>query len=1040
MPHLKVCVLGPLQIQVADRPAISLESEKARALLAYLAVESDRPHRRETLVGLLWPDSPEDLARGNLRQALYQLRQAIRDAEADPPYLLISRDEIHFNAASASDVDVALFRERLTASDRHGHALRESCTPCAELLAEAVAQYRGKFLDQFFLKDSAEFEEWALMHREALHRRGLEALEHLANYHARRGEYEQARSYAQRQLELDPWREEAHRQLMVALAAEGQRSSALAQYETCRRILAEELGVEPSVETKELFGQISRGEFAPAPGARREEAPVAATRQQPLPVQLTTFVGREREMAELAGLLDDPACRLITLVGPGGIGKTRLAVEVAREHATAFRHGAGFVPLVAVGSPQAILPTMAEALGFDFYGPAEPQVQLLAYLRDKQMLLVVDNVEHLLDSAAWWVEVLQKAPRVKLLVTSREALDLQGEWVFDLEGLAVPESEQDVALESYPASALFLQRARRARVGFQLEADERPVVARLCRLVDGIPLALELAASWVRSLSCSEILQELNGSLDILTTSARDLAERHRSLRAVFDQSWRLLTGDEQGILARLSVFRGGFLREAAEQVAGAALPALSVLVTKSLVKRAASGRYGLHDLVRQYAASRLAADGGEHEKAEAQHSGYYLDLLERRDTALRSRKQKTVLDELTAEIDNIRAAWNWGIVRGDIERVHGASATLWYLFQHHNWFAEGEALFREAAETIRARAPRGEADDTVYALLAHAGYFAFSRGKNEEALGLLSASASHMRLSDDGRAASYALWYLGISACGSGQYGEAIEVFREALAKAREAHEPYYEAAAGIFLGVVSHELGDYQEARRYFDDALAVARQLGDTMLLAHSLSYVSLTALALGEHAEAERLLRESLAFAREIGCRSSEGLALDALGQVNRALDRGDEACACFSAAARIFREIDSKWNLARVLCHQGVNCLVLGRAEEGKAALLQSLMIASESGLLAAELDALMGLAQLAVQHPDAVAPKGRSTSALAISIHVLQQPASTQTARQAAAQLQAELRCDLTAEQIAEAEQCMASRRHDQLVHEVLAW
>ena len=353
----------------------------------------------------------------------------------------------------------------------------EDCSIRAARLEEMVKLYRGEFLQQFFLEDSTEFEEWTLVQRENLHQRVLDAHSYLANYYELHGDFQAVRRHALRQLELDPWREEAHRQMMRALALDGQRSAALAQYETCRRVLAEELDVEPSAKTRELYEQIRLGTLSPKIDQRSY---VPSTPIHNLPVQLTPFIGREQELADLGRLIADPECRCITLVGPGGIGKTRLALQAAGEHLDEFAQGAAFVSLASVGSVGAVIPAIASAINFDFYGPSDPKVQLLNFLREKQMLLIVDNVEQLLieeplqeNIVELLLEILQHAPGVKLLVTSREALNLQGEWLFEVRGLAFPEMEQTEGFDEFGAVALFVQRARRASPGFALNEEDQ---------------------------------------------------------------------------------------------------------------------------------------------------------------------------------------------------------------------------------------------------------------------------------------------------------------------------------------------------------------------------------------------------------------------------------------------------------------------------------------------------------------------------------------------------------------------------------------
>lgn len=1032
MAPLTLGVFGAFQVTRSNGSSAKFESDKTRALLAYLAVESDRPHRREALLGLLWPEESEPTARQNLRQALYSLRQSIGDSTARPPYLHITREDIQFNTTSKFALDLASFNAHLAATTTHAHARLDGCGICAPHLQQAIDLYRGKFLQEFFLEDSAEFEAWAMARREELHQRALEALANLGNYYEQSGDLGAARLSAARALELDPWREQAHRQLMRVYAREGQVGAAIAQFETCRRVLADELGVEPSSETRELVEQIKAGNWAqPSASSSTVQATRGATNLQ-LPTHLTPFIGRERELQDLGRLIADPSCRLLTLVGPGGMGKTRLAIQAAANQRDTFSQGVAFVPLVGVESDEAVVPAIAEALGFSFYGATSPRVQLLNHLREKQMLLVLDNVEQLLEAADLFVEILERTTELKLLLTSREPLNVQGEWVFPVEGLQMPEHDRVEEIESSAAVALFVQRAQRARVGFALNPPDLPRVARLCHLVDGNPLALELAATWVRTLSLAEIVAEIERDLNFLSAPVRDLPERHRSMRVVFDRSWEMLAPEERRVLRELSAFHGRFQRQAAEQVAGATLATLSALVAKSLVRRTDTGHYDLHDLVRQYAGSKLGED--DLAKVSERHGRYYLDWLGRKSVGLRDQRQKETAAELVAEVDNLLTAWDWAVEHFDLTRVREASTALWYLFELRTWLAEGETLFRKAAETLEARIAQSKPDDadllTVHAMRAHSAYFSFRIGKSAAAHAALQPSVEYLRASADPVAGTYALWYLGIVSWELGKFAEAKQSFQASLEKARACNEHWWVTFNSEFIGIVAHATGEYELARRYFTEALAGAREMGDPMVIAHVLIFLSQTLRALGQTEPAGNFLSESLTIAQEIGYRHGIGRALDGLGQLAQA-DHPDKARDLFAASAGVFREIGDLGILSVVLCHQGYNLVALGEVAAAQQSFGEVIRLTREGGYIPFALDALLGLAIIDAQNSDA----GR---ALELVTHVLHNPATTHDAKARAEKLGAEIELRLTPQQIHEAQAWAQKANFDEVVSRAL--
>jgi predicted ATPase/DNA-binding SARP family transcriptional activator len=737
---LHVRVLGRTELAVSGRPLVELASAKAAALLVYLAV-TGTGHSRSALAGLLWSDLPEQTARANLRMVLSKLRRVL------PDHLEVTRQAVAL--ASGQDVWVdAVEVARVAAGERDG----------GELLA-AVRLCRGEFLEGVEVPGAPLFDEWLVGRRAAVRADMLAVMDRAVQLARDRGDRATGVEVARRMLELEPLQEEAHRALMWFLASGGQRSAALAQYETCRYVLEEELGIEPSAATVALREEIAgAGGFTelgdrPLTTARRPDLeeprpaePDAAPAAMPeiaaaapdLPRPLTTLVGREQELARLHELLDDPACRLVTLVGPGGIGKTRLAAATAA--AREGRHGDGTVFVSFVGTSPArpeeaadlVVADIAHALGVSLAVPRDPLELLADHLAGRELLLVLDNLEQLRDAAGALAELLRRAPGVQVLVTSRRRLGLGVEWLVEVPGLPWPPAGAGAEAAGYEAVQLFEERARLLRPGF-LAADAEGA-GRVCRLVAGVPLAIELAARWVRSASPAAIADRLAGGLDLLETSSPDVERRHRSLRSVIDWSWELLTDEERRVLGRLSVLRGGFDLDAAAAVAGATLPTLAGLVDQSLVAVGEDGRYGMHELLRQYSAERLAADPTDERATRRRHAEHYAALLP--DPAGAAAGDDGGLD---AEVENLRAATDWLVEHGDPPALDRHLARLWPLYRRRGWFREAQAVLGAALRRPEVPAP---ARAGWHRLLAEAhlqlGEMALARDHFERALALL--------------------------------------------------------------------------------------------------------------------------------------------------------------------------------------------------------------------------------------------------------------------------------------------------------------
>jgi DNA-binding SARP family transcriptional activator/predicted ATPase len=684
MSGLTVTLLGPLIVEINRQP-VAFPYEKLRALLAYLCAEPSHPFSRGRLAGLLWPDQPQQAAQESLRQALSRLRAAINDRAADPPFLLVDHGGAQINPASGITVDLWTFQDLLGRTAAHHHRSVHSCLACAALLEKAAGLVRGPFLQDLHLPDSDLFESWAQTFRERINNQSLELFGSLSEIYERRADHDQARKYAQRQIEIDPYHEAAHRLIMRSLVRAGMRSQAAAHFNQLRQLLADELGIIPEDETTALFQSIRQGQALPGPAA----APAVS-----LPAPLSPLVGRVVELSELCHWLSDPDRRLISVTGPGGVGKTRLVVQAVSQAAAIFADGAVFVPLTTEGGSTGLVRAIAVAARLP--SAADPFPALVAHLQPRETLLVIDGFEHALEERVLLNRLLEACPRLVILTTSRQRLNLSGEWVFALGGLEVPPPSITDRLEAYSAVLLFCQCARRANQHFQLDDPNRAAVGEICRLTGGIPLAIQLAAAWTRSLPCHEIAREIRRSLDFLGQPEGPEAA-HSSVRAVFNQTWQKIDAQDQAVFARLAVFRGGFDRAAAEAVAGARIDHLARFVDQSLLPASAEGRYDLHDLLRQFGMEKLR-EAGEEPAARQRHFDYYYQLAQQHQNQLRQSNDLSAFLWFALEAANLNEALAWA-AEAEAEPERSAQLSVW---MHPHWHQTG--LHKLTPENLNRR------------------------------------------------------------------------------------------------------------------------------------------------------------------------------------------------------------------------------------------------------------------------------------------------------------------------------------------------
>ncbi len=919
MSNLALFLFGPPRIELDDTP-IKISRHKAIALMAYLSVTAET-HSRNTLATLLWPNQDQHRARAALRRILVTLNKA-----GIGPWLKADRETIALEYNQNLWVDVTQFRQQLatclvTEEDYAG-------TVCIPVLTQAVNLYQADFLTGFSLRDSSGFDEWQLFQTENLRYDLTSALARLIRCHSALGEFDPAIAYARRWLKIDPLYELAHRQLMQLYAWSGQRTIALRQYQECAQILKQELDVSPTEETSALYKRIQRGEelqksqksggqfFA---GEQFSAPAYAAAPLHNFPTQPTPFIGRETELAEIAKRLQNPDCRLLTLVGPGGIGKTRLAIQTAIEQSGLFGDGLYFVPLASASSPDFLVPTLADSLNISLDGKEEPQQQLINQLKNKKLLLVMDNFEHLIKRASLLTNILTHAPNIKFLVTSRERLNLQGEWTFEVKGMNYPADTQTAEIEGYSAVTLFLRRAYRTDSDFLLTDAEKPYIIRICQLVQGVPLAIELAASWVRVLSCQEITAEIERmytaehSLDFLATSLQDVPKRHQSLRMVFEHSWQLLSTEEKRIFRQLSVFKGGYRREAIEAVTGASLILVSALVDKSLLIRSAPRRYEMHQLLRQFAAKKLQQFPGESEKAQDRHCEYYAAFLQEREKQLKGAKQKEALAEIAREIENIRACWRWAISRQKIKQIKKSLESLWYFYAMYSWFQEGAEAFEEAVEKLQAADQEKSGKKNIALIgqiLAEQGWFLLRQGLYEEAKNLLQQSVAIFERLNDHKNMAAPLHYLGILAGEVGEAEESKELLEKALSIYRKANNQWGIAWSLSNLAYRASELDKEQqlEAKQLLQESLAIYKTIGNKQGIAVALNNLGYLAYRQEDYPTAKELLEESLTLRREVGYPRGIAVALNNLGHVTGALGDYQTCKNCYYEALKIAKDI------------------------------------------------------------------------------------------------------------------------------------
>ena len=948
---MRLLTLGGLTLEGSR-----LRPSKPLLLLALLSLEG--PKDRRYLAELFWPAATDPL--NSLSTALSHLRKVGSG--------VVEADEARAWTPLPSDASELL-------SILNEGAWQRGC----EL-------YAGRFLDGLHLRDwGPELEEWVYGTREFIAGRVREAHLRLAEAEAARRQFESAATLAETAFVLsgaaEPEPDDLRRMHTLLLAGKSMRADEV-------RREAESYGIEVDRTADKARERLS------GTASMIEHSALGA-----LPASATSFVGREDELAELRTLFGQPEVRLVTVNGPGGVGKSRLALQLARDQPQ--RDGEApalfFLPLDAIGSPEAIPSSLAALIGAPLSGNEDALTEVSRFVGDRHLLIILDNYEHLIEGAGIAATLIESCPNLSLIVTSRERLLIDGEWTFELEGLPFPASDR-VSPERAMASdavQLFVQRARRASHRFALTAENASSVLRICRLVEGLPLGLELAAAWSRIMTPREIADEIAKNLDFLASPARDATARHRGLRATFEYSWDLLSESEQVGLRRLSVFRGGFRREAAAEVSGTTIPGLASLVDKSLLRVLPNGRYGRHSLLYQYTQEKLAEHPEERTATERRHAEHYHRLLQEQGAQLRGPEQRAAMATIEEELENLQSAWQWAIATLSLDDLRRSLRPFVAFFDKRARVREGVEVLAQLDRFL------DETDPEHRALLASAwveqAWFYLALGRTEEASELAERGVEALRPVGDLDGLWTGLVTLANVARHTGDYPRAKTHFEELLTLARSEKRESLPGALNN-VATVEEKLGNFGLAMRYYQEALALNRRHGDFERIVKNLNNLGTASLHTNGPEQAIPILQEGLALAREIGYRQavphlllSEAEATLALGEVASASTLGREAL-------ELAAEVGDSANQARASLLLGRVALAQGDDLQSRSRFERSLAIATRISATPLLLEILIRLAELWIEQGQS----GRAGDVLAL---VLNHPATERWVRDRARQL-----------------------------------
>ena len=951
--QLTLALLGRPTIKLDGHPVTGFNSDKTRALLFYLATVPE-PHSRPALAGLFWGDLPEDRAASNLRKSLASLRKVVGS------YLTITRQQVAFCLDAPHSVDVYVLRAALA---------RTNGQPDIVHLTEALALYRGDYLAEFFVRDALAFEEWMLTERRHLQEEVLAGLHTLAHYFADQGELGQAIHYAKRLLDIEPWREEVHRLLMALYVRSGQPGAAIGQFRNCREILRQELDVDVMPETAALYAEV-RTQAMGQPHIQIEtpnnitlkEINASSSVSWPpsqvtLPATLSAFMGRESELNLIKTRLLDERCRILTLLGTGGVGKTTLSIAAAHGLAAHYNNRAYFVELSHIDDPEYLAATILEQMAIPFASHQEPVAQLQQYLQAQRCLLILDNFEHLLAAVPWLSKLISAAAELDLLITSRQRLNLREEWVFEVGGLGYPNgghwegteveqpewklarhhlrnspvgasedamlpadelaADEVAAVANHLSVQFFLAKAQQVQADFTPTDHDIGVIGQICRYLEGLPLAIELAATWMRLLSPQEILSELVAGAELLTQPHTDAPQRHQSLRTVFDQSWLQLTEQERATLRKLAVFRGGFTVDAAKAVAAGSIVELAALSDKSFLSRGDDKRFHIPEVLRRFAAEELARGKGETFAAHEAHRNYFLRMVHELHPQLIGPNPLPATYTIEADLGNVRAAWLSAVEVGAFELLRQATAGFTEFLMDRDRYFEAAHLLEVTLESLKMHTDL-KADNAV---------------SPRDLVNHLRVQLSHFYVLSD-------------------QLDRAEEMLNHGLdTLAQGVQTPAYTALVHHHAMYLYGRLGNPAEAERAGKQGLALYEQLADERSAAIVLNHLGILAAFRGEYDLALMRLEEAAVRIRSAGARNRLPAIYANLANVHGMTGNDVVAERLYREGQQLVAKFDKPLLLAVFFDNLGQHDLERSRYAKALTTLRQGYTIYRQSGIV-----------------------------------------------------------------------------------------